>query len=64
MAAGIVSKPTEDGDNKDMVKSIATVLAEAGSDAKDILAEYIYTREGIWNAENSKVYPLRRGIRT
>lgn len=64
LAASILSKPTEDGDNKDMVKAIATVIAKDENEAKKVLADDIYTREGIWDAENIRVYPLRTGIRT
>ena len=63
LAAAILSKPTEDGDNKDMVKAIATVVAKTEEEARNILADDVYTKEGIWDADKIEVYPLRTGIR-
>lgn len=64
LAASILSKPTEDGDNKDMIKAIATVVAKTEEEARNILVDDVYTREGIWDSDKIQVYPLRTGIRT
>lgn len=62
-AGGILSKPTVDGDNKDMTVTMFTVISETEDEARKILDEDIYTTAGIWDSKKAQIFPWKTGIR-
>ncbi|KAH7166593.1 hypothetical protein EDB81DRAFT_638675 [Dactylonectria macrodidyma] len=62
-AGGILSKPTVDGDNKDMTIVLFTVKAETEEKARKIMEDDIYTTAGVWDTKKAQISPWKTGIR-
>ncbi|KAM5373442.1 hypothetical protein ACJZ2D_006936 [Fusarium nematophilum] len=62
-AGGILSKPTVDGDNKDMTMTLVTVNVETEEEARAIIKGDVYSVEGVWDFKKMQVFAFKTGLR-
>lgn len=60
---GVLEKQTEPGDTSGMTITLMTIYADTEDEARKIISEDVYAKNGIWDLENTKMYAWRTTIR-
>lgn len=60
---GILERQTAPGDTSGMTFSVMTVYADTQDEALKVVTEDVYTKNGIWDVDNVKIYPMKTTIR-
>lgn len=60
----ILSRHPKDGEQPDMTGSTMLIKAESEEAVREWLANDEYTKGGVWNLDQVKIYPFRCAVRT
>ncbi|KAL6240581.1 hypothetical protein RBB50_012501 [Rhinocladiella similis] len=60
---GVLEKHNEDGDTAGLLVAVFTVYANTEEEAWKVVTEDPYTKNGIWDVKQVKIYPWKTTIR-